>query len=365
MIGVSKKGLPAFVASIAAISCMYAGQDDNNMMMKPNACKGPTMCHTRPNIDSNDFFFDVGFLVEQARLTGTMFAGVLGNNASQGSNAQVIRGLRPKFGVNWGVTVSAGRHFDHDDWDFTIDFNWLSSTATANANPDYGQTIIPNNVRADNSVNGSTNLLYSNNANSKLQINYYMLDAIIGRGSYLGGCSSITPHVGFKLAWIDYKNTVKFNGGSLPTGTVYWLHKQDKFWGVGPDVGIDAVFGMAEGISFFMDNSAAILLGYSSINDHSWSTYNPSALTMTYNESSIPMMSPTLKMYLGLQYERAVYYGCQNLKVKLGWDTAFYFNQFMNSYILNENPLPNPRFHTDENNTFSLTGLRFDVCWDF
>ncbi len=368
MIGASKIGLPVFVATFAAISLAYAGGQQEDM--KPNACKGPTLCNTRPNVDSNDFFFDAGFLLEQARVTGTMFGYLLNNNAAQGASAESAVGQRPSFNVDWGLTVAAGRHFQHDDWDLVFSFDWLSSTGNSKTNTEYGQTFVPVNLRSDGVVNGTTNLLYTTNANSTLKVNYYMLDAVIGRGSYLGGCSSITPHFGLKAAWMGYKNTVKLTGGNVPAGTVYYLVKNDSFWGVGPDVGIDAMFGMSEGLSIFIDNSAGILLGYSSINDHSWSNFNASGLTMTYNESGIPMMSPTLKMYLGIMYERSVYYGCQNLRVKGGWDTAFYFNQFMNAYILNEIAQPgsgvsNPRFHTAENNTFSLTGLRIDVCWDF
>ena len=361
MIGASKKGLPVFVASLAVVSAAFAGQDD----MKPNACKGPSLCHTRPNVDSNNFMIDVGFLVEQARLTGTMYGYTLTGNAQQGDNAQSVVGNRPKFGLDWGVTVGVGRHFEHDDWDVLVHFDWISSTGKNSTATEFGEIFVPVNLRSYEAFNGTGNVLSAENASSVMKINYYMLDAVLGRGSFLGGCHHITPHLGFKAAWINYKNTVKLTGGDVQTGNVYWLQKNDKFWGVGPDVGVDAVFGMAEGLGIFVDNSAAILLGYSSVNDHSWSSVNANAYTMLYKENSIPVMSPTLKMYLGLQYERPVYYGCQHIRARLGWDTAFYFNQYLNSYIVNEVPTTNARFHTDENNTFSLTGLRFDVCWDF
>lgn len=364
MIGSSKLGLPVLIASFAAMSAMSADSGD----MKPNGCKGPTLCHTRPDIDSNDFLINIGFILEQARLTGTMYGYTLNDNATPSSNAQSASGRRPSFNLDWGVTVGVGRHFAHDDWDLTVDFDWLSSTGKDSTSTDFSQRIVPINLRTSNAIDGSTDLIYADTASSKFRTRYYMLDVALGRGAFMGSCSSICPHFGIKAAWIDYINSLRLTGGNLSTGSsgqTYHLRQNDEFWGVGPNVGLDATWGMSEGIGVFFDSDVAILLGYARASDHSYSSQDSNAYTMKFDENNVPVMSPTIKTNLGIQYQQPVYCGRQHIRIRAGWDTAFYFNQYFHSVILNENPDNHPKFHAEETNTFSITGLRMDLTWDF
>ncbi len=358
MIGYSRKGFPVLIASIAVSAAAFAGTGE----MKTNGCKGPSMCHTRPDVDSNDFMIDVGFLLEQARVTGNMYAYTLDGGVAAGANTQATNGRRPQFNLDWGLTVAVGRHFEHDDWDLKIHFDWIQTTGKDSTSTEFSQILIPVNMRSVNALTTSTNFVSADVGSSKHRIDYYMFDVMLGRGNFMSGCFAITPHVGIKAAWINNTVTNKFTGGTVGTDAVY-MKRGDDFWGVGPQVGVNGNWGMSEGIGLFCDNSMAILLGYAKINDHSWSSAAANTLTMTYNEGSIAVLSPALKTFLGLQYEKPVYYGCQHIRIRGGWDTSFYFNQFAHSMILNETP--NALFHTDENNTFGLTGLRIDLCWDF
>lgn len=363
MIGSSKKGLPVLIASLAVTSAMFAGSGD----VKPNNCKGTTLCHTRPDIDSNDFMIDIGFLLEQARVTGTSYMYTLGNGASAGADTQVTTGRRPSFNLDWGLTVAVGRHFEHDDWDLKLGFDWINSTGKDSTSTDFNEIAIPVGVRTVGGVDGSSDFTYADTGSSNLKVRYYMFDAMLGRGSFMGSCHHITPHIGIKAAWISYSGTTKFAGGALGTTDpeFYTIRRSEGFWGVGPQVGVNGVWGMAEGIGFFADNKMAILLGQGSIKDVQSST---GGISMTYNESNIPVLSPTFKIFLGLQYEKTVYYGCQHLRLRGGWDTVFYFNQYMNTWINNQLPATGDagvQFRTEETNNFGLTGLRIDLCYDF
>lgn len=362
MIGSSKKGLPVLIASLAVTSAAFAGHGE----VKPNNCKGPSLCHTRPDIESNELWIDIGFILEQARVTGTMYTYTLGDGAAVGADAQSAHGRRPKFNLDWGVTVGAGRHFDHDDWDIKLGFDWISSNGKDHTSTDFNEIAIPVGLRTDGAIDGTNNLLYAETANTSLKVRYYMFDVMLGRGSYMGSCHHITPHLGIKVAWIDFSGTTKYAGGSLSSSQFYYLRRSDDFWGVGPQAGVNGVWGMSEGLGWFVDNKIALLLGYAKINDHSWSSVDTTAYTMTYRESNVPVLSPSLKLFFGLQYEKPVYYGCQHIRIRGGWDTVFYWNQFLHSNIVNQTPAETGmQFRTDENNSYGLTGLRIDLAYDF
>ena len=362
MIGSSKKGLPVLIASLAVTSAMFAGNGE----VKPNNCKGPTLCHTRPDIDSNDLMIDVGFILEQARVTGTQYGYTIGGGNTVGGQTQSTSGRRPSYDLDWGVTVGVGRHFDHDDWDLKIGFDWISSNGKDNTGTEFNEVFVPTGLRTADARGVGADLNVANSANTNLKIQYYMLDVMLGRGSFIGSCHSITPHFGIKAAWIDYSGTSKFAGGDLGATTFYYQKRSDDFWGVGPQAGVNGVWGMAEGIGWFVDNKMSILLGYAKIDDHQWFSQRAATNTIRYSEGSIPVLSPSIKMFFGLQYEKPVYYGCQHLRLRGGWDTVFYFNQFMHSVVNNQLPdNQGMQFWTQDTNNFGLTGLRVDLTWDF
>jgi len=410
--------LGTLATTVAMSVGLFAAPAANGMEMKPNGCKGPSLCHTRPDIDSRDLFIDIGFILEQVRMTGTEYGYALnGLPLSDLTDAtttpintypQAAKGLRPNFKLDWGVTVGLGRHFEHDDWDVNVQFDWLSSTGKKSYDANFSTTLIP--VGVDVNLPTGTDVTDANQympiyqamvSKASYEVNYYMVDAVLGRGNYFSGCVAFTPFFGFKFALIQNHNTIKFTDDQDNEDEVYFIglseyiiKQREQFWGIGPEFGMDTVWGLGDGFSFFFDNSIALLLGYSKINDQQYildafpdvvpTISGPSGTSsISYRENAINMIAPTVKSFIGVQYEKCVYYGQQYIRIRAGWDNAFYWNQYQHSTIFNEdyniggnvadglfgstnkNTGSASVFRVSQNNSFALTGLRIDLNWDF
>lgn len=187
--------LIGFCKSLPALPCTAEAD------IKPNCCIGPTLCGAGPKIDNcyDNLAWDleIDFILEQARLTGTQTA----YSFTEEGFTRFSRILRPSFDLEWGVTAGVGWLFSEDNWFLGARFDWLESTATSFKT---GQ-IVPVNL----SLNLGVDQGYSE-FSSKLQVNYYMLDILLCRGSYISGCLAFDPHLGIKSAWFYYRGFFSF-----------------------------------------------------------------------------------------------------------------------------------------------------------
>ena len=115
------KRLTVAAASLACVPMLAGDANDN---LKPNSCKGATLCHNYPVIDSSRFHFDFGILAESAYITGTDYAS--NGNAAGNPIGEVHK---PDFNLDVGITAGIGYNFLHDDWMADLRFNWLHSTS--------------------------------------------------------------------------------------------------------------------------------------------------------------------------------------------------------------------------------------------
>ena len=362
------KLIPMVFASLAFFQIQAS--DDG---MKPNGCKGTSLCHAYPEIDSNHFHFDIGFLVEQMRITGTDYAMDMDNTYNQLPHAATSM-LRPEFDLEWGITCGFGYHFTHDDWFLAANFDWLRSKGKSNATSKYSRQIVPINVWKYQMISGSTDVTYFNSANSTLTADYFNLDVDLNKGVFLTGCFSFEPHAGLQVSWIYYDQNTTFTDG--PSGTGYQSYdglkrEQDtNFWGIGPQFGLDSMWYLAEGFSFFADNSIALLFGQAKVSDDV--SFQANITTFHTNvKDNHDVMSPAARSVLGFRYDKDVYCDKQHISLKVGLDTRYYWNQFNQIDCYGEASANGaqyysyPAFRAVEDGSFGTVGLIVDFGWDF
>jgi hypothetical protein len=375
----TKQAVPALLASLAAMNIAFAGEQD----VKPNRCKGPTLCHHNPMNDGSGFFLDIGFLYEQARITGTEYAHT--SPTATPWDPPLVGGdiLRPSFGLEWGLILGAGYLFEHDNWVGTLNFNYLNTTAndcnacSCDDNPYY----VPDCIWCHDLLDQANNVdpAYTPDFPSvSLSVNYYMLEAELGRGSYFSQYMSFEPSFGLKSVWLEfneaacYKNVVGHynccspNPGNVPPNAPVKVDALNyaQFWGIGPQVSFDTTWTISTGddsccdstYSLFADFDAALLIGRTK----SYTDVKVAGVDTIRLHNEYSMMSPTLRIVLGLSSERAFYNNQQHVRARIGWDNVVYFNQFTKTCYGGICSL-----NSNENNTFSLTGLLFDVAWSF
>jgi hypothetical protein len=368
------RGASAMMASLLATSSLFAGaQTDPCCCVKPNGCKGVTLCHTQPDIDWNRFRVDVGFILEQARVTGSAYAYTATGNTSTGAGYNLLPQTTvsiqvPKFDLDWGVTVGLGYDFEHDNWYIAGHFDWLQTTGTDNTANSYSSVVVPMNIWF-RGLNGGSDLGAVTGANTNFQINYYNVMFDLGRGTYLTDCLVINPHAGLKLSFIYDNVNNQYTGGSIAAGNAVNRSQDTDFWGVGPSFGLDTAWSFTEGWSMFVDTNVAILLSYANAKDQVVDTYNSVTYATNASTGTIPTFSPTIRTILGLSYDRKIYCDQQMISGRLGWDTSIFWNQFNHIDVVSGAGAVATNgfdaFFLREGETFGLTGLIFELGWSF
>lgn len=386
-------GLPIMLASIALNGAAFA--DSGDFDLKPNGCRGVTLCTAYADcIECHNMHLDIGFLLEEMRITNTTFGYLIENSPCSLPACATL--LRPNFKLNCGITASAGYYFDRDGWFLEANFDWLSSRTRSSIEFCDEQRVVPTGIWSRNSCccpcgdpettacsNGIANgLIFHINdmgeVNNTFRVNYYMLQVSLNRASYITHLVSIEPHWGLKAAWINYRNKTHFCHVEVPSGAVDTLtvgveHRQKtNFWGVGPHFGIDTRWALCEGFSFFCDNSVGILVGTSTIED--CVNQDPTESTLfdnqacchpksTYAYDKLRQLSPVVRAIIGLEYNSCVCDDTQNVSLKVGFDTHFYWNQWQHIAVIEEHTVN--KFYGIEEGTFGLFGLIVEFGWDF
>jgi hypothetical protein len=358
------RGALAMMSSLLATSSLFAGSaQESCCCVKPNGCQGVTLCHTQPDMDWNRFHVDVGFILEQARVTGAAYAYTAPSLSDIPNTGVTI--ATPEFDTDFGVIAAIGYDFEHDHWYSNATFKWLSTTGTNGVSSAFGTSVVPMGIWYQSLVGGS-NLTAVSTANTNFEINYYDLVLEVGRGMYVTDCLVINPHAALQFSFIYDNVTNTYGGGNLPAGNALIREQETDFWGVGPAFGLDTSWMFSEGWSMFLDTSAAILLSYSTAND---SLTNGSTLSTSVTTGQIPTFAPTIRSLLGFSYERKIYCDQQMLRLRAGWDTTIFWNQFNHIDVVNGAGAGTQTgfdsYFLREGNTFGLTGLVLDLSWSF
>ena len=340
--------------SMLSLSTMYA----ENVDAKPNGCKGVTLCQAYPELECNDIHFDIGFLYQEMRMTGTGFGYTVSSTYS--TLPQDAHMVRPEFKMNWGLTCGIGYHFEHDNWFLKSRFDWLRSEAKKHVTTTWQQHIVPTGVWKVSMIGGS-DMTYFKDALSKLKVNYFALETDVNRGSYAGTHLSVEPHAGLKTAWIYFDHKTSYTGGQASYNDLIRNIESD-FWGIGPNFGLDTVWNLTEGFSAFCDCGVGLLFGRTRVRDDAKYDTNPTTYH-THAAEKPYVLSPVARGMLGLQFDKKVYHEKQHIMLRVALDVTNYWNQYQHIDVFNENP--SPVFKMMENNSFGMVGLMVDFGWDF
>lgn len=347
-------------ASVAMMSAVVADQANMNNS-SAQMCQMNNPCAIYPALNNGyAIHMDIGYLLEQFVLSGTTFAYEQTGTVSPYAFPQYAKPLRPTFNVASGVTAELGYYFEHDNWFWNTKFDWVSrkghGSSTVNG---VDQFIVPTTVWANNLLDDNT--FYSSAAvKNTLKVSYYNLQTDLNRGFYTTGNLALEPHAGLKAAFIYYSGNTVFSDFFEVAGGPVTHTQSTKFWGLGPDFGINSQWNFTKNFSIFCDTTVALLCGGSNVKDTV--VFESSTEFRTYAKENVLVMSPTARAMLGFQYNSGMFNDSQNVRVRLGLDTAFYWNQFQQM----SGAGAYDQFMTlVEGGTFGMIGMLVELGWDF
>ncbi len=360
-----EKIIGIFGAMLVALGSLSA--DD----IKPNGCKGPSLCTDLPLEESCGFYFNVGLIYEQMRISNAI-GGYERTQSPVGTSASpdfLFNILNLNFNMEPGFKFGVGYEPGHDDWQVNASFEWLRSSASLNKEvlePSYLYSQFTGVYRKYSALT------------STLDVDYFLLDVYLSRGSYISQKYSLEPFAGFKASWIYYDTRESFtNSPDLITTSQQQLHVlDDDFWGIGPMIGLNGNYHLYAGWSIFALSDFSILFGESALNYYEGIVTTEPLPGNNVVETTSIVASPTMRGVVGIQYERCVMCESQHLVLRAGFDARVYFNQYPLAYMSQSyDPTSNTtnfnigNFQTMtsiiNNNSFSMIGLLLDLGWSF
>ena len=339
-----------FWAMLIAVS--YLSAED----VKLNGCNGVTLSTDMPLNKNYGFYFNVGLIYEQMRVSNTMSAykkvlgPTSGESASDPTNTYTMYNF--PFQMDPGFKFLLGYEHGHDHWQVNALFEWLESTA-ALVQEVQGTSAIK--VPYDDDTEDYLKV------KPTLDIDYYLLDVYLSRGSFISKKYSLEPVAGFKATWLYNKTDTDFLGGnSLTSRQVKLYVSKVRFWGVGPMIGLNSNYYLSAGWSIFALSDFSILLGESTLEYYNGVTTVETLPGDNRVMTTLQVLCPTMRGVLGLQYGKFVMCNSQHLAIRAGFDARVYFNQYpVANMSQNSNPL------IIENGSFGMTGLLLDLGWSF
>lgn len=131
----------------------------------------------------------------------------------------------------WGFRFGLAEDFSHDDWQVSL--LW---------------TCIP--TQHDTETSGHLTPIWSNAPQTSTsfvelakvhwRLHLGIVDLDLEKKWMVSPYLQLQPHVGVRFASLREKFFVRYKGGSLFPGEEDNMHAKNKFWGVGPEIGINA-----------------------------------------------------------------------------------------------------------------------------
>jgi hypothetical protein len=218
-------------------NCSYAPQD---------CCSYACQCSSQPDRSSN-------FWIRGDFLFWTMEEGGFCNQFGDTTINTTVVANRPTTAItehnkdlhfDWkpGFRVGLGEDFVCDGWDLAAYWTWY-----------YGK-------------GGRHSHANNTNNSAHLRMHYNTVDAVFGRALWTAPCFSLRPYTFVRFAYITQHlnseletNIIAATGDSTVTSTT---HNKGKFWGVGPEFGLEANIYFLQGFSFYTNFDAGVLYGH-------------------------------------------------------------------------------------------------------
>ena len=353
-------------ASVVMMSAVFAEQATTSPTSSAQ-CVPMAMCSSYPMLKNGcDVHMDIGYLLEQFVLTGTDFAYTLANGGFIDDAEQTFpvssNILRPKFNVASGLTAELGYYFHHDNWFLNSKFDWVSRKGHKSFSAVGTEQVVPFSSYTTNLLGGNDVYGFAY-AKDNLKVSYYDLQIDLNRGTYVTKSLSLEPHTGLKAAWIYYTDNQTFASSSdlSAAATILQQENTTSFWGLGPDFGLNSMWCFGSGFSMYCDTTVALLCG--GANAKYEAKYNESETYEVYASERPIVFTPTARAVLGFQYNSSMYDESQNVRVRVGLDTAYYWNQFQ--HVANTASYTGQLLSLADQGSFAMIGLIVELGWDF
>ena len=311
---------------------------------KPSAVSPPSKDVTptaRTCPEMNGVYFTGDFIYWKAREDELAYAAFLDRNEPPNMVNQWFDLVELDFQYDPGFKVGVGGNLPFDGWDLYLNWTHFHTHPTSSVTSD-GRNLVAFFIGTID----TTTPIIGERAHASWNLMFNSLDFDWGRRFYLSRTLTVRPSFGGKAAWlyqrIRYKLTgvrERDSGNPLENEFFHWTNK---FWGVGPYLAINGKWTFGWGVGLYGEISGALLWGqfrqkthtleYNAEEDQGQVTISLVGTRVHFNTHRV---RPTLKAFVGLDWERCIIKKWLSLNFRIGYEAQYFWSQLVNN--TNEN----------------------------
>lgn len=227
----------------------------------------------------------------------------------------------PRFEWNLGFKFGVGYNFHHDRWDLFLNLTHIHVKGFSNADAVDGKVLFPIWTNAATQTGPG----YVTRIRGNWRLHFGMVDLELGRQLQASTWLSLRPHIGLKAAEIRQKYKFLYRGGTLfPVGEDE-LSMKNKFWGIGPRVGLDTLWGLGYGFSLYGNAAVSLLYGMFHVHEGESATIGIEDRLIVFHRFKLTRAITDLM--LGICWEYFFHRDRFRLVLEAGWDQHLFFGQ--------------------------------------
>lgn len=261
------------------------------------------------------YFVQIDGLYFQAREDGMQYALIDKTDASVLSNAKV---KHPDFKWHLGFKVTGGVHLSHDGWALKFQFLHFHARTTTQIKD---EVIFPTWGHPLRASDG-----FAKNACNRWRLHLGFLDVNLEKSWEVSNNLCFLPFFGLRFAGIRHKSRITYGGGSLFLNFEEELSMKNKFWGVGPQIGVEGFWHILSCISIFSRIGENFLFGsfYVHQDEQKVHTKKEGRLKL-FNEFN--QVCSVSEMAIGLDFHHFFEKQCFEFFIRLNYEIYLLFGQ--------------------------------------
>lgn len=309
---------------------------------------------TAPIVNDNDnLFFGLEYLIMTTSEGGLSYAVQNTPNVNHCYDAD--------FDWNSGFRLGVGYNMGHDRWDLQMVWTWLLTRGHHTKTDSVNQLYSTNAAAAIDPLEG----VLANTFQSHVNLHLNLLDTKMGREFFVSKWLTLHPSAGIRVGWVNQAWNTKATGDITALGssllTEYKIDMKQKFWGIGPMVGLDTEWGLISNFNLYANGSVALLTGF--FNDYRNDTAVQTGKADITNPFRRRSHQPqwVSELALGLRWNQWMGGDRYRLVLQAGWD-AIFFNDHNHLFSMTGN---NTNQMIESNGDLMSQGVSMGVRLDF
>ncbi|MDJ0651525.1 MAG: Lpg1974 family pore-forming outer membrane protein [Simkaniaceae bacterium] len=309
------------------------------------------------------WFFNFEALYWHAKVGGTEFAHI--DETSYVEEARLtLKGCEKGIDFKWdcGIRVGLKYNFEHNGWGFKGQYTWFDTSGSHSVASKFSGLIIPTKasiyISSTREGHSESLLLACTSAKSEYNFGYKAIDLELDRVCFIDRESSLRPHWGLKVVWIDQAQIIQYTGGHRIGANIVRTEDDCKFWGLGPCLGLDYKWHLGYGFSISSDIAGTLFLGFFNVNhEESYTAIKNNQIAISFNSQAL---SPTVQMKLVLCYDKYIHNNTQHIGAGVGFEAQYWCEQ---KQMLEMAAIFNETKYRKQ--SVSMYGLGLDIHWNF